>query len=127
MQTVLQIIWTRLLTPDEFLDDWYTWMGNQCGHALLVGLPAALVTRQLTSDLWEIFVVVFVAYFIVWEKLIQRNHIVRDSMTDTFHVALGATILSSMSGPVWITLSLFFCELFLLFRGVSRRINNALV
>lgn len=99
-------VWHDLLIPDNQRRDWYGWLTNQAGHALLVGFPLAWAAGFiLPASIIPLSVAL--TYFIIWELLIQRSRDVEDSLMDTLNVLAGASILSgthSLTLPIWYAL-----------------------
>ena len=75
-----------MIDPDDFANDWYGWLTNQCGHIVL-GLGAGLVV-----PIWGP-VTMAAFYWLVVEVVLQRNRLWRDSIMDTFFVMAGGSLL----------------------------------
>lgn len=89
-------MWHDLNTPDDFRDDWYGELTNQCGHTLLGVVVALLIVcawREVTGEMpvrsWA-FVAVFVPYAVGIEWLRQAWR-AGDSWFDALMVAVGAS------------------------------------
>ncbi|WP_235842895.1 hypothetical protein [Cereibacter sphaeroides] len=61
-------------------------------------------------------------YLIVWERLIQRGPDLRDSLTDTAHVAAGATLITAaLNWGYWPTVGVLAVWATMLAAGIWRR------
>lgn len=80
-----------MIDPDDFANDWYGWLTNQCGHIVLgLGVSVAM----LWAWWWSPVVAAAVYWFLV-EGWMQRWRLWRDSIMDTFFVMAGASVLPS--------------------------------
>lgn len=82
---------------DDFPDDWYGWLTNQCGHMVL-GLASSVV--MLWAGGWTPLSA-GVVYWLVVELVLQRGKLLADSLMDTFFVMAGASVLIAYDmGPL---------------------------
>lgn len=105
------------MKSDDFADDWYGWMTNQCGHFCL-GLGLSLMLGPLGLSVWWQLAVIIVGYWVVIEFVGQRLRLWRDAIMDTAFVAGGTTF---MLAPV---IAALICAALLSF-GVWRRVSRA--
>lgn len=119
-----------LLKADDFKTDWYGYVTNQAGHAMIIGGGLSLAALTFLPALW-VPPVVALAYGVIWEWLIQRGGMWRDSLEDTAHVAVGAALPSTAAfyatdfWACWLTLAACFgAWLAVLAVGVARRIGG---
>lgn len=84
------------MTSDDFKDDWYGWLTNQCGHIVL-GLFVSCVAHY--AGLWWLYAPLGAAltYWVVVELWAQRNRLWRDGIADTFFVMCGACVLPAVN------------------------------
>ena len=61
--------WLR--SGDDFLDDWYSWLTNQCGHAM-IGVVSTVVFSAMGVAWTALPLAISVVYFIVIEWWVQR-------------------------------------------------------
>ncbi len=110
-----------ILEPDGFRRDPYGYLTNQAGHSYLVGLPAALII----SPWWGLMVtpiLIGLAYGLVWELALQRGRLWRDSLEDTVHVTVGASVIcAALSGDRGAVVACMLAQAVLLAIGVWRR------
>lgn len=78
-----------MIASDDFADDWYGWLTNQCGHIVL-GLGASVL--MLWADWWTP-VIAAVAYWLLVEGIAQNWKMWQDGVMDTFFVMAGASVL----------------------------------
>lgn len=80
------------IRPDDFKDDWYGWLTNQCGHVVL-GL--AVSVSAYYAGAWLLYAPFFSAflYWLLVEFFGQSVKLWRDSIADTLFVMLGACVL----------------------------------
>jgi len=91
----ISTIWYELREPDDFPRDWYGWVTNQAGHSYIVGIPPGIALQKFGLPLLLVPIACYVGYCLIWERLIQRNTNLRDSLEDTLHVSMGATVMAS--------------------------------
>jgi hypothetical protein len=107
--------------PDGFRRDPYGYLTNQAGHAYLVGLPAALIV----SPWWGLMatpVIIGAIYGVVWEWALQGGRYWRDSLEDTVHVTVGASVIcAALSGDRMTVIGCMVAQAILLAIGVWRR------
>lgn len=82
------------MTGDDFANDWYGWLTNQCGHIVL-GLAVSAVMVLIAP--WWSPVIAALAYWVLVEGWAQRWHLLADSVMDTFFVMVGASVLPAHS------------------------------
>lgn len=112
-----------LLTPDSFPRDWYGETTSQTGHAAAVGMPAALALHGVGLPPALVPPAVALIYLGVWERLIQRGPDLRDSLTDTAHVAAGATLITAaLCWGYWPTVGTLAVWAAMLAVGIWRRL-----
>ena len=75
-----------MIDPDDFQNDWYGWLTNQCGHIVL----RLAVSVAMLWAVWWSPVVAAAAYWFLVEGLTQRWKLWRDSLMDTFFVMAGS-------------------------------------
>lgn len=91
-----------MFDPDDFPNDPYGQVTNQSGHAVMVGMPMCAVFMWINVPLFgpqdPIFIgapiVVALAYFLIWEGVMQGFSLFADSLMDTASVMAGASIFS---------------------------------
>lgn len=112
---------------DDFPRDPYGHATNQAGHAMLVGVPLALL-GLLAFPPVAVPVFVALAYWVIWELIIQRGYLWADSLMDTACVMAGASVICGAFHfiddfwPAWITVSLcFLAYAFVVGLGALRR------
>ena len=82
-----------MFDADDFPDDPYAHTVNQAGHAMLVGVPMAMLGLILLPP-WLVPIIVAALYGAVWEVLIQpQPKGWADSIMDTACVMGGASVL----------------------------------
>lgn len=107
--------------PSAFRGDPYGYLTNQAGHAYLVGAPLALALAPW-AGLIAGPAIVALAYGIIWELVIQRGRLWRDSLEDTVHVLAGASVMSAaLNGDALIVAECMGAQAGLLAVGVWRR------
>ena len=110
-----------IFTPDDFRRDPYGYVTNQAGHAYLVGMPFALIV----APFWGLVATPIIAaliYGIVWEVIIQRGRMWRDSFEDSVHVLAGASVLcAALMADWWTVAGCFAAQGLLLGLGAWRR------
>lgn len=104
------------MKSDDFLDDWYGWLTNQCGHICL-GLALAVLLTMTGLSVWWQLALIIGGYWTVIEVIAQRLRLWRDAIMDTAFVAGGATF---MLAPVPV---MVICAMLLAF-GVATRWNT---
>lgn len=88
-----------MITPDDFLDDWYAWLTNQCGHIVL-GLAVAAVMLPIG---WWTPVVAALVYWVFVEFYGQGMRLWADSLADTLFVMAGGSVFAAHDAG-WLTL-----------------------
>ncbi|AZB65045.1 hypothetical protein EBL87_15330 [Cereibacter sphaeroides] len=112
----------NLLEPDAQPHQPYAWLTNQAAHSAVVGLPLGLLALGLSIPPEAVPPAVALIYLIVWERLIQRGPDLRDSLTDTAHVAAGATLITAaLSWGYWPTVGVLAVWATMLAAGIWRR------
>lgn len=107
--------------PSGFRRDPYGYLTNQAGHAYLVGAPLALALSLWVGAL-AAPAIAAAAYGIVWEGLIQRFRLWRDSLEDTVHVLAGASVMAAaLTGDALTVAACMGAQAGLLALGVWRR------
>lgn len=107
--------WVR--KADEFRDDWYGWLTNQCGHAM-VGIIVTIFLNSVGAPWLSVPVVATIAYFVVVEWYGQRLRLLWDAIVDSFHVCMGSLIVHTI--PDWKT-SAMACAVWCVFLGLGVR------
>ena len=84
------------MTSDDFKNDWYGWLTNQCGHIVL-GLFVSCVAHY--AGLWWLYAPLgaALAYWVIVELWAQKNALWRDSLADTLFVMCGGSIFPAYS------------------------------
>lgn len=83
------------ITADDFPQDPYAWVTNQCGHIVL-GLFFAVVAMA-AGLWWPIPLAVAAIYWVVAEYVFQRAALLLDGLTDTAFVAAGASVPAALA------------------------------
>lgn len=110
------------MTPDAFVTDWYGWITNQSGHALIVGAMPFALLAMIIGRVWACAVVaVIYAGWEVWQVTAQGGT-VGDGFADWAFVVLGAGLVwaawernGKASAMIWLALAASFAV------GVGRR------
>lgn len=122
---MIREILATLEQPDAQPGDWYGWVTNEAGHAALVGVPAAMILLGLGVPAWLVPAAVAAVYGVIWEGLFQPGTIWSDSLSDTAHVAAGATLITAaLSWGFWLTAAVLAAWGVLLAVGIARRLNR---
>lgn len=110
-----------MLKASDFRGNPYGYLTNQAGHAYLVGFPAALILSPWAGLLITPILVAAI-YGILWEIVVQRGRLLRDSFEDTIHVMVGSAVLcSALSGNALTVAEVMGAQAGLLAVGVWRR------
>lgn len=110
-----------ILAASDFARDPYGYVTNQAGHAYLVGMPFALALSPWLG-LVATPILTALVYGAVWEVIIQRGRMWRDSFEDSVHVLAGASVLcAALSGGWWAVAGCFAAQGALLGLGAWRR------
>lgn len=119
-----------LLKANDFRTDWYGYVTNQAGHAAIVGFALSMLALTSLPAVW-VPPVVALAYGVVWEWQIQRGGDWKDSLEDTAHVMVGASVpatgvyYATDFWACWITFAACFGGwAALLLIGVVRRVGS---
>lgn len=107
-----------MIEPDDFRDDWYAWLTNQCGHIAL-GLAVAAVMLPFG---WWTPVVAALVYWVVVECWGQGVALWRDSIADTFFVMVGGSVFAAHDAGWPTLLGVFVIAGAWLLFGVWRRL-----
>lgn len=83
-----------MISSDNFPDDPYGWLTNQCGHGV-VGIAMSIYSEVIGLPMVTAFGVAIV-YFIVIEWYIQRLKLFWDSVSDSLHVCFGAFVVAQL-------------------------------
>lgn len=102
------------MKSNDFADDWYGWLTNQCGHICL-GLALDLVMTELGMPIWWRLGLIILLYWLLIEVFAQRLRLWRDAIMDTAFVAAGVTF---MQAPLPVAM---VCAALLAF-GVAQRL-----
>lgn len=92
---------TTLNEPDNFQDDWYGWITNQCGHMVLGQVLFIVLSCVAFFTIGEfpyrntVWLAIAVGY-LVWEFVIQRGY-KWDSVEDSIFVCLYGAGIPSMA------------------------------
>ena len=110
-----------IFAPSDFARDPYGYVTNQAGHAYLVGMPFALALAPWLG-LIPTPIIAALVYGVVWEVIIQRGRMWRDSFEDSVHVLAGASVLcAALLGDWWAVAGCFAAQAGLLGLGAWRR------
>ena len=119
---VIRALLLDLLTPDDQRADWYAWATNQAAHGALVGMPAALLLLGIGCPAGAVPVTVAVVYGLGWETR-QIGTTLADSLSDTAHVAVGATLVTSaLLWGYWPTVAVLAVWALMIATGIWRRL-----
>ena len=109
-----------MFEADDFAKDPYGYATNQAGHACIIGIPAGLVLLPFIGP-YAAPVVVALVYGGLWEVVIQRGKLWRDSIEDTAHVMAGASIICGATVSYWTVAGCVAAWLALIAIGFTRR------
>jgi len=84
-----------IIQPDDYPYDWYGWLTNQCGHAL-IGVVSLGVMWFSNIDPLVAVPAIVIFYFFIVESCLQGLDKPWDSLTDTWFVFLGSLVSSSL-------------------------------
>jgi hypothetical protein len=93
----------KAVTPDDFQDDSYGHVTNQCGH-LALGLAIASVAA-FAGLWWPIPLASAAAYWLIGEYVLQRAGLFWDGIEDAGFVAAGASFPFTVTGS-WLQIGL---------------------
>lgn len=118
-----------MFEADDFARDPYGYATNQGSHMSVVGVTLGWLALYLLPAVWAPVAVALV-YGVGWEVIKQRGRKWADSLEDTAHVAVGASVLAgcfyylppAAVWPAWVTVGLCLAAwLVVLFIGFFRR------
>lgn len=110
-----------MLRASDFRADPYGYLTNQAGHAYLVGFPAALMVYPWAGLLLTPLIIAAI-YGVLWEIVVQRGRLWRDSFEDTIHVMVGSSVIcAALSGNALTVAETMGAQAGLLAVGIWRR------
>lgn len=90
-----------IFPPNSFPRDWYSWLTNQAGHSVLVGMPMGLALMPFLGP-YIAPVAVFGLYLVFWEWGKQRFGAgLGDALEDSACVMAGASIICGYEVGYW--------------------------
>lgn len=82
------------MKSDDFADNWYLWLINQCGHICL-GLALDVLMTEIGLPIWWRLGLIIGLYWLLIEVFAQRLRLWRDAIMDTAFVAAGVTFMQA--------------------------------